>query len=61
MEKQTTGTFDYEVAKQKLSEQFRTGKSLFKPDFAVEKNKVILSLLNKISIAKQLDFSSLSD
>src|SRR5258705_13744742 len=29
MEKEPTEPFDYEVAKQKLREQFRTGKSLF--------------------------------
>ena len=29
MEKEPTVPFDYEVAKQKLREQFRTGKSLF--------------------------------
>lgn len=29
MEKEPTESFDYEVAKQKLREQFRTGKSLF--------------------------------
>ena len=31
------------------------------PEFAVEKNKVILSLLTKISTAKQLDFLNLND
>lgn len=29
MEKKSTEPFDYEVIKQKLREQFRTGKSLF--------------------------------
>jgi len=29
MEKEPIESFDYEVAKQKLREQFRTGKSLF--------------------------------
>ena len=31
------------------------------PDFAVEKNEAILSSLNKISTAEQLDFSNLKD
>ncbi len=31
------------------------------PDFAIEKNEAILSSLNKISTAKQLDFINLND